>query len=77
MTGYRTVEQSLRANGERHLANAVSYASRGLLAHSEGSLRKANRNFKRAVCFMVCDGLVRMYMDDLARKVAANVMGAV
>ncbi len=40
--------ETIRENGERHLANAVSYAARGLPEYSAGSQRKAERNFKRA-----------------------------
>ncbi len=45
---YLTVSQSIRANGERHLANAVGYAAKGNLNYSAGSMRKALRQFKRA-----------------------------
>lgn len=45
---YLTVAECIRQNGERHLANAVSYASRGMMDYSDGSMRKAARNFARA-----------------------------
>lgn len=45
---YLTVEQSLMKNGCRHLSNAIGYASRGMFQHSDGSIRKAQRNFARS-----------------------------
>lgn len=45
---FLTVAECTRRNGERHLANAVSYASRGMMDYSDGSMRKAARNFARA-----------------------------
>ena len=45
---YLTVEQSLMKNGCRHLSNAIGYASRGMFQHSDGSIRKALKNFERS-----------------------------
>lgn len=45
---YLAVADQLRANGERHLANAIGYASQSNFQYSDGSMRKALRHFKRA-----------------------------
>lgn len=45
---YLTLEETIRRNGERHLANAIGYAAKGLPGHSAGSLTKAKRNFEWA-----------------------------
>lgn len=45
---YVSVAQQIRNNAERHLANAVGYASRSNFSYCDGSMRKALRNFKRA-----------------------------
>lgn len=45
---FMSVSDQIRANGERHLANAIGYASKSNFQYSDGSMRKALRHFKRA-----------------------------
>lgn len=45
---YMTLEQCIRANGDRHMVNAARYAADGLKEHAFGSYRKARRNYTRA-----------------------------
>jgi len=76
MTEYVTVEQAIWQNGERHLANAVGYASRGMMQHSDGSMRKALRNFRRAkeMSYTFAYPLITPQVEWLAAAIAANIM---
>jgi hypothetical protein len=72
---YLTLVDSIRQNGNRHLANAIGYASAGLPRHSDGSLRKAMRNLSKADSFTIppwLDGLA----DQLACAVADTILTA-
>jgi len=46
---YQTLAQSFHARAARHLSNAIGYANKGWASHSNGSIRKAIRCFKRAL----------------------------
>lgn len=45
---YKTIDQTLMDNAERHLRNASLHALVGRLDYAVGSIAKALRNFKRA-----------------------------
>lgn len=45
----QTLSKRFHENAARHLSNAIGYANKGLASHCDGSMRKAMRNFKRAV----------------------------
>lgn len=80
MIRYLTMAESIKLNGERHLANAVGYASRGLFSHSDGSMRKAVRNFNRADDLeMPLSPFTRRITDrvtsDFVKRIADRIMG--
>lgn len=45
---YMTLSENIRKNGDRHKANAERYLSQGLPEYAAGSMRKAEKNYKRA-----------------------------
>lgn len=45
---YMTLSQSIRANGDRHAANAQRHRRNGKPEYAAGSMRKAERNWRRA-----------------------------
>jgi hypothetical protein len=77
LMAYLSVEQTIRKNGERHLANAVSYASKNLPTHSEGSLCKAKKNFRRADVLRgpSMPDFVKAAYDIMLRRVSENLFG--
>ena len=80
MIKFLSTADSIRLDGERHLANSIGYASRGLFGYSDGSMRKAIRNFKRANHLdMRLDSFTRRVMEpiasDFAKRIADRIMG--
>jgi hypothetical protein len=68
-----------KLNGERHLANAISYASAGYRDRFyEGSMRKAIRNFDRArPIFTLADFIERLQrpmMERIAEQIADDII---
>ena len=45
---YLTFAETIRENGERHMANAAKWEAAGKPDYAAGSRRKAGRNFLRA-----------------------------
>jgi hypothetical protein len=45
---YVSLSETIKQNGERHMANAYRYEAAGLPEYAAGSRRKAERNFARA-----------------------------
>lgn len=70
---YFSVEESVRLNGERHLANAIGYAAKGNPNYCMGSLRKAERNFKRADS-LTLPPFLKPVVDILQGIVADQIM---
>ena len=72
MTEYISVQEAYRLNSERHLANAISYASAGYPDRFyDGSMRKAVRNLNISDKFK-CYVYVSQYV--LCCNVANDIM---
>ena len=74
---YLPLAECIRLNGERHLANAIGYASRGLESYSDGSLRKAVKNFDRADRLLFGCALppqLQFIVDTLSETIANNII---
>lgn len=74
MFKYYTVEDHFRSNGERHLERAISYISAGFPdRYYQGSMGKAERNFKKAEGLKLPDFL-NSIVGKLANSVADTIL---
>ena len=75
---YLTIEQSIRNNGHRHLERAIAYASAQWPEHYVlGSLRKAERNFKKAdtiAHLYKTDPIMQAVIDRMNGRIAVQIM---
>lgn len=77
MIKHTTIEQEIKANGDRHKANGDKYLIEGKLKHAAGSYRKAARNYERAYKYtldFVIDTISEPWMKKFQQNVSDTVL---
>jgi len=74
--GYMSFTDSIRANGDRHMANARRHAAEGNKEYAFGSAKKARRNYEKAAqieaAFQI-HPLLRPAYDATVAAITANL----
>lgn len=75
--GYRylTINECFRQNANRHLQRANRYLfDDNIFDYAEGSLKKAEKNYKNAHLFKIDDPFVKFIVNDLAEQIATTII---
>lgn len=75
---YKSVEDSYKANGDRHLSKAKMHMADGKIEYAIGSLKKAKKNYDIYYKFKALEEAMsvefRNEINRMAEQVANNIM---
>ena len=75
---YMKIEQSIRANGDRHFNNAYYYALCGYpKSYFDGAMRKAEKNYKKADRLKIdpiLEAIFKPMVDNLMNRINGSIM---